>query len=120
MLRAMIDLPNAPVRKECWWLSPRLSWKTAPKIVFGMYRLYSLAANLLLHKVPPPPDLGDPCKEEACMRFTSMLAKNEDTFQLTLISVYIAGAYTIVELMVSEHILKFVPFSFSFSPDYHS
>ncbi len=54
------------------------------------------------------------------MRFTSMLAKNEDTFQLTLISVYIAGAYTIVELMVSEHILKFVPFSFSFSPDYHS
>ena len=29
------------------------------------------------------------------MRFTSMLAKNEDTFQLTLISVYIAGTYTI-------------------------
>lgn len=47
------------------------------------------------------------------MRFTSMLAKNQDTFQLILYFCMLS------KLMVSEHILKFVPCSFSFSPNYH-
>ena len=48
------------------------------------------------------------------MRFTSMLAKNLDTFQLICVLCMLS------KLMVSKHILKFLPFSFSFSPNYHS